>query len=102
MSITRRLFIRNTAAVGAVGAAVATPAAVDAAPERTPHEQALWHIRELERLVFEDGALDCHIFVGGHYSEYIEGRTRDVRAISLHRGGLVDKDGLFAAKGGEA
>lgn len=101
MSITRRLFIRNTAAVGAVGATVAAPAAVEAAPERTLHEQAIWHIRELERLTLEDGALDCHIFVGGHYSEYIEGRTRDVRAISLHRGRLVDKDGMFVMKGGE-
>lgn len=38
--ISRRLFLRNTAAAGAVGAAVAAPCvlATAAEPEMTPHE----------------------------------------------------------------
>lgn len=101
MSITRRLFIRNTAAVGAVGATVATPAAVDAAPERTPHEQALWHIRELNRLIREDGGIATYIAVMGHYGKYVGGRATECRAIMSHDGRLNDVDGMFVMKGGE-
>lgn len=102
MNITRRLFIRNTAAVGAVGATVAVPATAEAAPERTPHEQAIWHIRELERLVAEDGGITTYIAVMGHYGEYAGGRDTECRAILSHDGRLDDVDGMFVMKGGAA
>ncbi|SFJ57274.1 hypothetical protein [Aerobium aerolatum] len=46
MTITRRLFLRNTAAVGAVGTTLAAPA-IAAKPEMTPHELASYHARQL-------------------------------------------------------
>lgn len=45
--ITRRLFLRNTAAAGAVGAAVAAPA-IAAEPEMTPCERLDAAIAELK------------------------------------------------------
>jgi len=38
-NITRRLFLRNTAAAGAVGATIAAPVAVEAAQPMTPRER---------------------------------------------------------------
>lgn len=51
MSITRRLFLRNTAAAGAVGATIAAPVVAEAATPMTLHEQADYHARELVKLM---------------------------------------------------
>lgn len=99
MSITRRLFLRTTAA-GAASAAVTAPVVAEAQRPMTRHEQAIYHIRELERLTYEDGSLDCHIFVCGHYDEYVEGRTRDVRMIGIWSNGVIkDPDRMFRSDG---
>lgn len=86
MSITRRLFIRNAAAVGAVGATV-TAATAEAAPERTPYEQAIWHIRELERLIAEDGGSHPIILVQGKYG------PSDYGALCLNYHGVMKMEG---------
>lgn len=101
MSITRRLFIRNAAAVGAVGATV-TAATAEEAPERTQYEQAIWHIRELERLIAEDGGINPIILVQGTYG------PKDFRCLCLNSYGQMKLDGdLFRRnpaqlRGGEA
>lgn len=101
MSVTRRLFIRNAAAAGAVGATVAA-ATVEAAPVLTRHEQAIWHIRELERLIREDGGSLPLIFVQGRYG------PSDLGALCLNLEGEMKDDGdIFRRnpaqmRGGEA
>ncbi len=91
MSITRRIFLRNTAAAGAVGTTIAAPAAVEASQVRTPREQAIWHMREIERLMKEHGADDVHLTAVGTY-----GHHDNVRLIGIHhKGWLMDRDGVF-------
>ena len=101
MSITRRLFLRNTAAAGA--ATVAAPVAAQAAiPEMTVHERAIWHLEELRRLVLADGASEVSIIVCGHEYGGLAG-IADCTSISLHPGKqLVDRDVMFAVEGGAA
>lgn len=65
--ITRHLFLRDTAAVGAA-VAIAAPAAA-AEPEMTPREKVIWHMRELERLAKEDGAREATVWVVGRFYE---------------------------------
>lgn len=90
MSITRRLFLRNSAAAGAVAATVAAPAVAVAATPMTPREQAIWHIRELKRLVLEDGAIEPVIIVSGSYG------PGDHGMMSINIGGnFVDHGDLF-------
>ena len=97
MSITRRLFLRNTAAAGAVAATVAAPV-VAAEPETAIRETALWHMRELERLLFEDGAEKATVIIIGMYSS-----PDDCKLLGIYPGGrLADRDGLFAPEGGES
>lgn len=92
MSITRRLFMSSSA--GAM--AIALPAAAEM--EMTAREKAIWHIRGLERLAREDGAGSVHVMVVGAY-----GGQAFNRLFGLHHEGfLMDKDGMFAAKGGGA
>lgn len=45
--ITRRFFLRNTAAAGAVGTAIAAPAVAAEQPELTLHELASYHANQL-------------------------------------------------------
>lgn len=91
MSITRRVFLRHTAAASAVGATIAAPTAVEASPEPTPREQAIWHMREIERLMKEHGADDVHLTAIGTY-----GSHDNVRLIGIHhKGWLLDRDGVF-------
>jgi anaerobic selenocysteine-containing dehydrogenase len=101
MSISRRIFLRHTAAAGA--ATVVAPAAAQAvAPEMTAHERAIWHMEELERLVLADGASEATIIVCGHSYGGIAGVDHG-KAMALHPGKrLVDRDGMFAAEGGAA
>lgn len=95
MSITRRLFLRNTAAAGAAGVTVAP---VGAAPLRTPREQAIWHMQQLERLVIESGAHGTMIAITGFR---VHGSSS--RSIIFQTGDdLWDEQGLFAAQGGDA
>lgn len=50
--ITRRLFLRNTAAAGAVGATVTAPA-IAAQPEMTAKERARYHFAEFSKAMDE-------------------------------------------------
>ncbi len=91
MSITRRLFLRNTAVAGAVGATVAAPALAQGSEPRTPRDQAIWHMREIERLMFEHGADTVHLCAIGTY-----GHHDNCRLIGIHHDGFVmDRDGVF-------
>lgn len=92
MSITRRLFLRQSAAVGAVGAVATVPAAAE--PELTPWKWALWHMRELERLAIEDGARSAmSTFTGLRYPD-----ASSKSLIFQTDEPLWDKQGMF---GGE-
>lgn len=69
-----------------------------AEPQRSPHEQAIWHIRELERLIAEDGGIATYVAVMGHYRKSKRGHAIQCRAIMSHDGRLNDVDGMFAAQ----
>ena len=94
MSITRRLFLSQSAAAAAVGDVVAAPAAAE--PELMPREWALWHMRELEQLAKADGAGEVCIILSGRPSE--GGYTEMKMLILKHDGSLIDEEGMF---GGE-
>ncbi len=95
--LTRRLFLRHTAAAGAVGVTVAAPALAEPAHTKSPREQALWHIQELERLVLEDGGEGIFIVVSGNYGPNAHG----MMGINVF-GKPIDEGGMFLPKGGEA
>jgi hypothetical protein len=96
MIVSRRLFLRHTATVGAVAATASVPEA-QAEPVRTPREQAIWHLRQLEQLTRETGAKKVHAVVLGDY-----GRG-DCRALAIQDSGkLVDREDMFTPKGGAA
>jgi hypothetical protein len=87
----RRTFLR-TAPV--VGLAIATPA-IAAEPERTPRERAIWHLREVERLVREDGGQKVVVQAIGTYTS-----NEDCRFIGIHHSGrLTCDDNMFAEVG---
>lgn len=91
--ISRRRFLLNTSMAGAAVAVAATPVAA-AEPELTPHERAIWHLRELERLANEDGASNVVVQVIGSYSG-----NEDCRSLGIHYSGrLIDTQGMFAGK----
>ncbi len=69
---------------------------LSAVPEKTPREQAIWHLRELERLAQEDGGWDATVIVIAKYSS-----NQDCRMISIRPDGqLRCDDNMFAPKGG--
>ena len=103
MSITRRLFLRNTASASAAIAAVAIPT-VAAEPQMSARDRAIWHMRELERLAIEDGAGSAMVMVVGRpwggASAYEHCKT-----LMLDKHGNVDDFGdcdFLAQKGGAA
>ncbi|MGN6772033.1 MAG: twin-arginine translocation signal domain-containing protein [Rhizobiaceae bacterium] len=101
--ITRRLFLRSSAAAGAA-AAVAVPVAA-AEPVMTTRELAIWHMRELERLAIEDGARSAMVtLVGRFYDPDFDCRTFmiDVRGEFIDFDAKEGRPALFAPKGGEA
>jgi hypothetical protein len=63
MSITRRLFLRNSAAAGAVAATVATPVIAEA--RNDPYDRALHHWREFQAAIGEILPADCRLQVFG-------------------------------------
>ncbi len=82
-NITRRIFLRDTVTAGAAIAVVAPATAAE--PEMTPREQAIWHMRELERLAIEDGARSAMVtFVGRYWEPDFSCKTF-----------MIDKDGTF-------
>lgn len=99
MSITRRLFLRNSATAGAVAATVAIPVAVEAAaePEMTIRERAIWHMRELERLAMEDGASGAMVVLTGRPASYGKcGTYNGFKTLMIdHRGVINDYGGMF-------
>lgn len=91
--ISRRLFLRNTAAAGAVGA-VATPAAA-AEVSLSPRDQVVWHMRELERLIKEAGANSAAIIVVGR-GQFSGGRPNEHRCLLInHSGEINEEDSMF-------
>ncbi|WP_147307496.1 hypothetical protein [Mesorhizobium sp. GR13] len=62
---------------------------------KTPHEQAIWHMRELERLALGDGAETAVIFACGLH--YKGGETRSLQIH--HTKQLIDRDGMFRHAG---
>lgn len=90
--ISRRRFLLNTTMAGAA-VAVAAPV-VAAEPEKTPRERAIWHLRELERLVREDGGWDIAVMAIAKYASH-----QDCRMISVRpTGHLTCDDDMFAGK----
>lgn len=70
---------------------------LDAEREMTPREQAIWHMRELERLMRLDGAEKIHVAVIATYG------PGDLRGLAIQDSGkLHDPDNMFARKGGAA
>ncbi|MHA6686893.1 twin-arginine translocation signal domain-containing protein [Mesorhizobium sp. A556] len=97
--INRRRFLLNTATAGAA-LAVAVPAvpAVADEPEMTSREQAIWHLRELERLVREDGGWDTAIMAIAKYANH-----QDCRMIGIRPSGCLTRDdNMFALEGDAA
>lgn len=95
MSVTRRIFLG-----GSVAGFAGIPLASNIAPigVRSLREQAIWHMRELERLTLESGAGEVNIVVLGDGVSYPE-----IRMLKIRSGGsLVDSDGMFALEGGAA
>ncbi|MEI5680526.1 MULTISPECIES: hypothetical protein [unclassified Mesorhizobium] len=91
-SINRRIFLRGTAALGAMSATVAAPAFA-AEPETTIHERAIWHMRELERLAVEDGAGSAMVMVVGRPCH---GQYKGFKTMLIdHHGNLRDDDSMF-------
>ena len=63
---------------------------------KAPREQAIWHMRELERLALEDGGSDIVVQVIASYD-----CPQGYKLLGVHfTGRLMDHDGMFAAKGG--
>ncbi|MHA6645055.1 twin-arginine translocation signal domain-containing protein [Mesorhizobium sp. A623] len=92
-TINRRRFLLHTATTGAA-LAVAVPATA-AEPELSPREQAIWHMRELGRLVREGGGQDVVVQAIGKYT-----CNEDCRLIGIHFSGrLTCDDNMFAPKG---
>jgi hypothetical protein len=64
----------------------------------TPREQAIWHMRELERLIRADGGSRVVVQASGIYTS-----IEDCRFIGIHLSGrLTCDDNLFVPKGGAA
>lgn len=101
MSITRRLFLRNSAAAGAV--AVAAPV-VAAEPETSIRERAVWHMRELERLAIEDGASAAMVMVVGRPASWGKsGSYTELKSLMIdHHGAFHDDHDMFVQEGGTA
>lgn len=97
-TLTRRLFLRNTAAIGAAGVAATVPAnAIPAVATWVSEEpmslrdQAIWHMRELERLAIEDGAQSALIaFTGQRYPD-----ASSKTLIMQSNMDLWDEQGMF-------
>lgn len=78
--INRRIFLRNTAAAGAVGTAITAPAvpAVAAEPEMTPHELVAHYVdllTEAMRTVDDTRTYHVHVnedfvLIAGHKPEW--------------------------------
>lgn len=93
MSITRRIFLRSTAAAGAIGAA-GVEASQASTSVMSPREQALWHLRELEKLTIASGAASAFVMVGGRFCDD-DAKERFPHFIVDHRGNLHEDEDLF-------
>lgn len=97
-AINRRRFLLNTASA-ASAVAIGTPVHADE-PEMTPREQAIWHMRELERLATEDGAASAAVILSVR-KDY-DGRSEHQLLMIDNKGNVEDGHAgrLFASKGG--
>jgi hypothetical protein len=99
MNLSRRLFLRHTATVGAVAATASVPEA-QAEPETTPLEKVKWHMREIESLISKDGGKRTTVLAVADYGD--DSGYRGSRGMGLSEGHFRNADGMFAPKGGEA
>lgn len=80
----RRSFLAGAACVAAPVSAIA------AEPTKTPYEQALWHISELERLIAADGGRRPIILVQSAYGQ------GDYGSLALNAyGETMDEGNIF-------
>ena len=94
MSITRRLFLRNTAAAGAVGAVVAVPAVAEAKAELSAKERFDHHLAEFKKAAEE---LDPRIGSWNVYHSQDEDLNCPI-VVSAHRvTGRYEGDGKYEA-----
>lgn len=120
MSITRRLFLRHAAVAGtAVAAAVPVAAAEPSKPifeplvyaedrvdmlaqpptPPTPYEKAEWHMRELEKMVQEDGGSSVCVIVIGHPHNGAVGSYTNAKLLMINsKGAISNDDGMFASR----
>lgn len=64
----------------------------------TPREQAIWHLRELEQLLRDDGGKEITVTAIGTYSS-----NEDCRLIGIHYSGrLTCDDNMFVGKAVQA
>lgn len=83
--------ITRRAALAAIPAVAVAPAAAAAPPPAiTPREQAIWHIRQLERLALDDGGVSAVVSVTATYGS---GVTAGM--ASFRRGQIVEDGGMF-------
>jgi hypothetical protein len=119
-AISRRRFLLNTTMAGAA-VAVAAPAKAEPSkptfeplvyaedrvnmwevdyPKPTPLEKVEWHMREIERLVSEDGGNRATVLAVADYGD--DSGYRGVRGVCLSEGLLRNDNDMFAAEGGAA
>lgn len=92
--ISRRLFLRNTAAAGAVGTTITAPAGA-AEVRLSRRDQAIWHMRELERLAKEAGATSASVILAGRGRFNGAGTKKHPLLLINHSGELDDNDRMF-------
>lgn len=91
--------VAASAASAVAGGSVAFAATVQPdEPKLTRSELANWHMRELERLVQEDGGSKVNILVTGDYRD--NSGYRGCRLSAIIDGRCQNKNGMFAEKGG--
>lgn len=84
-NISRRFFLRNSAAAGAVAATVTTPVLVEA--RNDPYDRALHHWQEFQAAICEILPGDCRIQVFGS--------TNGFRVEANQKGSLEVRPGVF-------
>lgn len=65
------------------------------APTPSPRDRAIWHLRELERLIYATGAGSVTVMaIGINYPQNLPGTPGKVIVVN-HDGRLMDFDGIL-------
>lgn len=73
---------------------------LNAEPIMTRLQQAEWHLRELERLIGDDGGSRPLVFAVADYGD--DSGFMGARGINICEGRIRNDDGMFDPKGGAA